>query len=274
MRNNFYTYNAPFFNYKKAFSTNVTEAHFHKHYEIYYLLSGHRRYFIENEIFDIMPGDIVLIPEMTTHKVLHTSDSNSHEYHERFLLSPKREDIPEIFLPCFDTHFYRLPKEARVEIEACFQSIQARSEIRDAYTAYHNKANLMKILCVLACLPVVNEPAPLLSKKDLLMQEAALYIKNNFTRPLSLEELAQKFSFTKEYFSVLFKETTGFGFSEYVSQMRIAQATNLLISTSLSVTEIGSMCGFNDSNYFSKVFRKITGYSPIEFRRTHQQEKE
>ncbi len=274
MKNNFYNYSFPFFNYKKALSTNVTEAHFHKHYEIYYLIRGHRRYFIENEIMDLFPGDIILIPGMTTHKVLHTPDSDSHEYHERFLLSPQKADIPDVFLPCFDQHFYRLSEDARKEILDCFHSLQARSKTKDAYTEYHNQANLIKILCVLAGQPTCEKQTLALSKNDLLMQDAALYIKNNFTRQLTLEELAQKYSFTKEYFSSLFKDVTGFGFNEYLNQMRMAQATHLLISTTMSVTEIASMCGFNDSNYFSKVFRKITGYSPIGFRTTHRQEKE
>lgn len=269
MKNNFYTYNSPFFHYKRALSTNVTEPHFHKYYEIYYLISGKRRYFIENEIYDILPGDMILIPEMTTHKVLHSPDSDLHEYHERYLLSPQREDIPEIFLPCFDTHIYHLPENARKEIANCFQSLQTRAESKDDYTPYHNHANLVKILCTLASLPTLHEPGPTLSKNDLLMQNAASYIKDNFTRQISLDDLAKKYSFSKEYFSTIFKETTGFGFNEYLNQMRIAHATHLLISTSLPITEVSTMCGFNDSNYFSKVFKKTTGCSPLKFRTTH-----
>lgn len=273
MKNNFFTYNSPFFDYRRAPSINVIEPHFHKYYEIYYLISGSRRYFIENEIYDVLPGDIILIPEMTTHKVLRAPDSSPNEYHERFLLSPHKEDIPEVFLPCFNTHIYHLPKEAKKEIENCFQSLQARSEKRDKYRHYHNLANLYRILCTLTSLPTAPQEEQSLSKNDLIMQDAASYIKENFTHSITLEDLAKKYSFSKEYFSALFKQTTGFGFNEYLNQMRIAHATNLLISSSTPITEIGELCGFNDSNYFSKVFKKTTGTSPMNFRATHQTEK-
>ena len=98
------------------------------------------------------------------------------------------------------------------------------------------------------------------------MQEAAQYIRTNCSEQLTLNELAKKYSFSKEYFSTIFKETTGFGFNEYLNQMRVSKAIELLNSTSLSITEISAECGFNDSNYFATVFKKIVGTSPNLFR--------
>ena len=272
MSSAFYAYEPSFFSYNRDKSLNMPKPHFHKSYEIYYLISGKRRYFIGNKIFDISPGDMILIPEMLTHKVWDAPEAAPDEYHERFLLSPKREEIPEIFLPCFDTHFYRLPEDARETILSCFQSLHANSQKHDEYTKHHNQANLTNILCTLARLPAsTKRPVPL-SKTDAIIQEAASYIKNNYYEQITLKDMADRYSFSKEYFSVLFKQTTGFGFNEYLNHIRITEAVNLLTSTTDSITQISSKCGFNDSNYFSAVFKKTTGFIPRNFRNKYIKE--
>ena len=264
--NSFCKFEPIFFHYNRNLSSNMPRPHFHENYEIYYLISGRRRYFIENEIYDVYPGDMILIPEMQVHKVWNTPDVGPNEYHERFLLTPRKEDIPEKYLPCFNTHLYRLPEDAKKTILDCFHTLQANSNKIDEYTEDYNLANLVKILCTLARLPESSKHTSLLSKNDILMQEAAQYIRTNCSEQLTLNELAKKYSFSKEYFSTIFKETTGFGFNEYLNQMRVSKAIELLNSTSLSITEISVECGFNDSNYFATVFNKIVGTSPNLFR--------
>ena len=260
------TYEPYFFHYNRDLSVNMSNPHMHENYEIYYLISGQRRYFIEDEIYDIYPGDMILIPPKCPHRVWSTPNISRNEYHERYLISPTKEDIPEVFLPCFDTHFYHLTGRAKEIIADCFQSLHENYNCHDNYTNYHNHANLLKILCTLARLPISEKHTNQLSKKDMIMQDAALYIKNNCSQNLKLSEIAEKYHFSKEYFSTSFKESTGFGFKEYLNQMRISKSVDLLSSTSMSITEISATCGYNDSNYFASVFKKIMGGSPRKFR--------
>lgn len=264
--NAFYLFEQDFFHYNRSLSTSMPKAHFHETYEIYYLIDGKRRYVIEDKMYDIYPGDMILIPEMVTHKVWNSPDTQADEYHARYLLTPKKEDIPEIFLPCFDTHFYRLTENEKKVIVNCFEDLQ-RNQKKDEYSPYYNQANLVKILHTLAKSKASTKLNSHFTQKDIRMQEAATYIKNNCSQQITLEELAMRYSFTKEYFSTIFKETTGFGFNEYLNQMRISKSMNLLTGTTLTVTEISTQCGFNDSNYFSAVFKKITGMPPQKFRK-------
>lgn len=264
--NAFYTFEDAFFHYNRAQSINMPKTHFHETYEIYYLIDGKRRYVIEDEMYDVYPGDMILIPEMVTHKVWNSPDTQGDEYHSRYLLTPKKEDIPEIFLPCFDTHFYRLTETERRIIVNCFEDLQ-RNQQSDEYTDYYNQANLIKILHTLAKNKSSSKVESNLTRNDIRMQEAATYIKDHCSEPITLEELAKKYSFTKEYFSTIFKETTGYGVNEYLNQMRIAKSISLLTTTSLSIIEISLQCGYNDSNYFSAVFKKIIGMPPQTFRK-------
>ena len=64
-----------------------------------------------------------------------------------------------------------------------------------------------------------------------------------------------------------FKQATGFGLREYLVNLRIQRACELLLSTTLSITDIADKCGFNDSNYFGDAFRKAIGVSPRDYRK-------
>lgn len=92
------------------------------------------------------------------------------------------------------------------------------------------------------------------------------YIQHNYADPsLTITKVADMFFYSKKYFSALFVKNTGTRFSEYLNQLRIRHAQQL-IRQGLSVSDVSTECGFSNASYFSKVFHRITGISPIEYR--------
>ena len=255
-----------FFSYSHTVSVNMQTAHFHDSYEIYYLLSGNRRYLVKNDLFDVYPGDLVLVPNMTIHRTLNIPGEQNEKYHSRYLLSPSIDMIPDIFLPLFEHHHYRIPKEQQPAIMACFSDIAFNSKHQDCYCDIANQANLIKILTILARHNFSDSGTQAVSKTDIMMRQAASYIKENCDKVLTLQSVADHFEISREYFSTTFKSSTGFGFNDYLNQMRVSKASTLLLSTNLSIAEISKLCGFNDSNYFANVFRKNLGLTPSQFR--------
>ncbi len=82
---------------------------------------------------------------------------------------------------------------------------------------------------------------------------------------LTLRSVANMFSYTEKYLSRFFKAKMGMGFNEYVNALRLQTARQMIADGAASVSEIATSCGFNDSLYFSKFFKKRTGYSPREY---------
>lgn len=101
---------------------------------------------------------------------------------------------------------------------------------------------------------------------DRIVQKAEDYIARHYMEPIKLEQVAQAVNLSKYYFSRFFKRKKGMSFTEYVTQVRVDCAKELLASTQLSVKEIAYQSGFRDPNYFSKLFKRITGVNPSEFR--------
>lgn len=91
------------------------------------------------------------------------------------------------------------------------------------------------------------------------------YIQENFDQTISLEELAQMNELSATYFSNLFKESTGYTVVDYITNVRLNKAKHLLQENQHSLKEISYMIGYNDPNYFSRVFKKYYALSPKQY---------
>ncbi len=103
---------------------------------------------------------------------------------------------------------------------------------------------------------------------SLPVQRVIAYIDTDLTADLSLHTLAETQNLSSGYLSALFKKETGQTLTAYVNRRRIRRAIRLLNSTNLQIQAIARGCGYTDVNYFSKVFKKQVGQSPLEYRKT------
>lgn len=95
------------------------------------------------------------------------------------------------------------------------------------------------------------------------------YIHNHYTENLTLHSLAEQFHLNPRYFSTIFRKAEGKGPIEYLTEIRISHAQQLLKTTTLTAAEIASSVGFDDSRYFYRVFKKVTGSTPTVWRQHH-----
>lgn len=98
------------------------------------------------------------------------------------------------------------------------------------------------------------------------IEQAVRYIHAHYTDELTLQEVADQVHISKNYFSHLFKKQTGRNFIDYLIHLRIEHARTLLADTDLRVYEVAERSGFRDVKYFSKLFRRLTGATPQEYR--------
>ncbi|KIL42279.1 hypothetical protein SD70_01770 [Gordoniibacillus kamchatkensis] len=95
------------------------------------------------------------------------------------------------------------------------------------------------------------------------------YIKENYQSNLSLKQAAKMLNISEGYLSYLFKKVTGTGFIEYVNRIRIDKAEVLLRQSNLPGYAIAERVGYENVNYFGRIFKKITGLNPKEYRAHH-----
>ena len=107
---------------------------------------------------------------------------------------------------------------------------------------------------------------PVASKESRAMQHVIDHIAANLDKPLPVEELAQVSGMSRAHFSRVFAASEGMPPAEFVVQKRLLRAVKLLAKNTVPVKEISILCGFPDPNYFAKVFRRVYGASPTEYR--------
>lgn len=95
---------------------------------------------------------------------------------------------------------------------------------------------------------------------------AAAYIEQNYSENISVAKLAEMSNYSVRQFIRLFKKAFGCVPTEYITNLRMQKARELLRGKTVSITDIALYCGYGDSNYFSRIFRKYNGITPSEYR--------
>lgn len=106
-----------------------------------------------------------------------------------------------------------------------------------------------------------------ISRKRMELDAVKEYLDAHYTEKILLEDLAERFFISKFYMTKIFKESFGTTINGYLISRRITRAKQLLRFTDMTVDEIGSVVGMCDANYFSRMFRKVEGISPREYRK-------
>ncbi len=99
------------------------------------------------------------------------------------------------------------------------------------------------------------------------VNKAKLYINENYDKKLTLNEVARHVNVSSHYLSHIFKEVTKKSFKSYVIETKINNAQRLLLNTDLTIYQISYKVGYNDPNYFSRIFKKVVGESPVDYRK-------
>ena len=243
-------------------------AHWHDCIEIIYIEKGKVEYFFNNEWTMLDEGTMLFIPPDKIH-CLRTSDPTTEKYVFGF--------STEIIYP--DEDVIMFPIEVRYTDDFCKFSLSNNKDIAKLFwkAIAAEKLNMpAKELIQRACIFEIfsyiylnwesnkivrdNEKTNVIIKK----------IQNIITSdPLSAPgpyEMAAKLNISYSYMSMILKKTLNISYKELLNRSRIDLSKKLLLSTEKNVTEIGYDCGFCDSSYFIKIFKKYIGMSPNTYR--------
>jgi len=92
------------------------------------------------------------------------------------------------------------------------------------------------------------------------------YIRENYMYDISMQEVARTMNYSEAYFCKLFKQCFDKNFTAFLTEYRVNEAKKMMEQPTVNIKEIGKAVGYGDSNYFAKVFKRITGQSPTEYR--------
>lgn len=154
--------------------------------------------------------------------------------------------------------------QAGVEQNATPDGIyQGANSAAQAILKCKNLADIKSVL--IRFVSLLEKPADKSSKSSII-RNAIGYIRKNYRRKISLESLSEHLHVSPSYFSMLFKQHTGYSLIEYLNRFRIEKAKALLNDPELKAYEIGNLVGFQDEKYFYLLFKRYTGLTATQFR--------
>ncbi len=250
--------------------------HFHDFSEIVLILSGRGIQNIDGREYAVGGGDIFLLNGYTKHYF--SRRENLVLYNLQF--SAGDLPLPECYLrklpgynmffllePNLRNNFRKMLHVGESEKELLAEKIcKLRDILTDKQQGFEAVAfsSLLGIIIHLAgFLPETEaeDDSPLLRMGNVIS-----FMENNFTRSWTLHELARRACMSVNNFLRIFRSATGCSPQAYLQMLRLNRAAELLIKTELSVGMIAEQCGFYDSNYFCKLFRRKYNTSPKQFR--------
>lgn len=260
---------------KRGDPYDMPSKHLHSQFEIYYLLFGERNYFINDRVYNIQKGDLILINSNVVHRTIDVF-SGSHErvliefdmnFFESFLVNPEDLELLKAFNR--DCTILHIDEPIKKQLEHCFFKIIQESKENNLETNIALKVYFLELLILInklhakTSLLEFKQPNEMQKK----ISEIIVYININYMNDIGLELVAEKFFVSEAHLSRTFKKVTGFSFIQYLNNLRVHEAQKLLIETKLSISEISEKVGYQNSTHFGRMFKSITSISPREYRK-------
>ena len=236
-------------------------SHWHEHIELHYIVEGEADFRLNQTVYHVVPGDFVIINS----NELHTAVCTMEPYYARVIIFDIADLSPE--LAGCNYLFQSLIKGDETVADLTERIIREREEERHAYKQIC-KALTMELLvhmCRNFVAQTLSERDSLRRKKDLERLNVVLsYIQNHYTEQVSNAQLANMICLSEDRFGHLFREGVGKPPLQYINDMRLKSALNLLKTGPQTVTEVADAVGFRDYNHFGRLFRKRYGCTPYE----------
>jgi len=153
------------------------------------------------------------------------------------------------------------------EISRCFDNLFAEISSEEKYSIILFQANLIKICGLL----LRNFEKIKTDKGDISkiisFQKVLEYLSENYAESITLKTIAKRFNYSPVYISRLFSTRAGVNFKYYLDNIRVRKATEMLLKTDMTVSEISSACGYDNIRTFNNVFKKVMGIVPSDVRK-------
>ncbi|MDD3430083.1 MAG: AraC family transcriptional regulator [Oscillospiraceae bacterium] len=242
--------------------------HWHIECEIVEVLSGTFSISLDGEVFSVLPNQCVFIPGGTIHggtphncvyrclvfdieQFLQSSPSCLELYKKQLEHGNK---IMRIFMPAFKS------------TQILMQLIN-KAEVQGVDYVFTATGLLWQWLGSVLTENLILSKSPQTNLQNDRIKHVLRYIKEEYSRAITLKQLAENAGLNPQYFCKVFRDLTGRTPIDYLNYYRIECAAELLCSSQESVTEIALSCGFSDVGYFSRLFHRQKGIAPSAYRK-------
>lgn len=246
-------------------STQLTRLHSHHEYEVYVFLEGDCYYVVDGRKYELTPGDMIIIRRHEMHRVFHKSEGR----YRSLVLFVSPEFFSENACKEYEKAFLEYGKDNKIDSSTVFSSglqdaLDRLKKYSKGFTETNTpvvKSSLIEVLHIINSVTSFEKP----TKTNLSIRKIIKYINENYTRDISLDDLADEFFISKYHLCRVFKQITGLTVQEYIRRKRLTLALEKK-NNGMSLSEAASQAGFADYTSFYRYYKKRYKNSPRESR--------
>lgn len=265
--------------YYKEWQDFQMDFHLHEAIEIMYVISGECYVDLENDRVALKKGQFILIDSYAKHRLIVEHNKKCRMLNVEFVLKNKNGMFPSInHLAGEDDHLSKL-----------LNSQQDFVVLKDLEGLYHTLKTLVlelaekgerssELMIQVLISQLILKVARIFSESkhrtslptDVYVRKVINYIHHHYDIDLKIADLAELVYLHPSYLHRIFKDSMDCTIMEYITEVRVDQAKMLLAKTEIPITEISEYVGINSRQYFSFIFKKMTGETPQNYRKTRQ----
>ncbi len=262
--------------------SNSSGEHRHDGVEIVFVLSGSGVNFLDGRPFPIIAGDLYVVNRGAVHSFYSNNELTFYNLLFSFSIFSRREQEEFRAIPEFNRFFAPALSEASGfdklslaplpagRLKELFEGLNR--ELHSSATGGNLGARATLMLLIVELCRCAAAPASLLAEAGdnhfSSLTRIIDFLNANFRRPLDLDELAAAAGLSPTYVGEFFRTRTGIPLVKHLTTLRIDEARRLFTRRpEWNITEIAARCGFEDSSYFTRVFRSATGETPRQYRK-------
>ena len=239
--------------------TPYCPSHWHEHLELHYVLQGEGAFYLNRKPFNVEEGDLLIINS----NELHEGESCSYNFDALVVIFEMDSFSREIanFNVLFQSHI-----KCDNHIQKLLTTIYQEEMDRNHGYKLAMKGKIYELITYLLRNYVIEKQSARENtkrNKNLKRLNTVLsYIHDNYAEPITNKELANLIHVSEFHFSHIFKDAMGMSPLNYVNEVRLKKAFNLLEQKEMTISEIAIAVGFQDYNNFGRQFRRLYGYAP------------
>ena len=249
--------------------------HSHDHPELAFVLSGAGRYRIEDEIYPVQEGDLLIFNPGVRHQALHSPEAElpATEFFVG-LTDIRLQGLPPNFLPVPEGEYMiHTTGELRQKLFRICASMEAEQSVCRQGKYFMLKSYMIQMVLLLIreqCEPIEKTMGCAFESvnKKYVVEQILTYFEEHYSEKLSLDQIAENMYLSPFYISKIFKTETGDTPIRHLINIRLEKAKELLeAGYEGSIQEVAASVGYDDAYHFSKLFKKYYGITPSQARR-------
>ena len=245
-------------------SAYLIKTHCHDNIEVIMVSYGEIICNVEGSSITLTQGQCILINQNVIHNIDIASKTATFTYLQ-FNISDFLKNTNTLYIHNKDNVKYYIDKDCR-DLSLLFDDIlNEYTNQTDNYEIYIHSC-ILKLIVHMSRLNIINIRKLSGNNADDIVYNTIKYLHKNYNQPLTLDKISEEFNISKYHLSHIFKSITGTTIMDFLTTIRFSHIEALLLKTNKNISQIAYECGFTSIQHFNKVFKKIKGFSPTQYK--------